>query len=194
MKKIFLLLGIISYQTSYCQDMAKTTVSFTNINATNDKENDEISPNTILIKRNGQFIKTYLNNMPSAVMADFVKKFGDVDGVTWKIDDNDVNGYFSNNGQKIVVNYKKNGHLVSTRKTYAGNILPKNIRQYVQSELNKGYSINLVTEVVGELVTLYEVNLVNQNNISIVRLSRNKDAEPEVTERIFYTKVPAGAL
>ncbi len=194
MKKIYLLLGLISSQ-SFSQDFAKSNTNYTGINLTTQKNAIvESVPTTVLMKKNGEYVKAYLNNIPSSVMADFAKRYDEIDGVTWKIDDNDITGYFNNNGQKTVVSYKKNGQLVSTRKTHDGSALSKSIRSFIQSDINKGFTINMVTEVVGELVTLYEVNLVDQQQIHIVRISRNKDAEPEVTERISYTKIPVTSL
>jgi len=176
MKKIYLLLGLVSYQ-SFSQDSQKSTQVYNEIalTATIKKTPDnERMQSKVWLKKNGVFVKAYLNNIPSAVMADFIKRYTKVQYVNWKVDDDQVNGYFDYNNEKVAVTYKKNGYLLSTRKTYDSVNLSKSLRIYIQAELNKGFQINTITEVISGEVTLYEINLVDQQQICIVRLSKNK--------------------
>src|ERR1700741_5083822 len=99
MKKIYFLLGLISYQ-GYSQDFANNTTTYDRTNISSEKKSIDIQP-TVLLNKNGSYVKAYLNNLPSAIMADFVKSYEDAEDVTWKIDDNDVTGYFTYKGQKV---------------------------------------------------------------------------------------------
>ncbi len=196
MKKIYLLLGLVSYQT-FSQDSRKSIPGRNEITFT--AAVDIVLPNDrlqskVFLKKNGIYVQAYINNIPSAVMGDFIKKYEEVKTVSWKVDDNEVTGYFYSNNEKTVVTYKKNGHLVSTRKTYDSTRLTRSVKAFLQAEINKGFSTNLITEVVDDQMTLYEVNMVNQSQICVVRLSKTKNGELEVTEKVFYNKVSAEAI
>jgi len=187
MKKIYLLLGLVSTQC-YSQDFVKNTQAQSTFQINyNNEEPPEAT--TVLLKRNGVYVPAYRNNIPSAVLADFTRKFEKADAVAWKVDDNEVNGNFKMEEQKISVTYKKNGQLISTRKIYDGKSLNNALQYYIQSDLKKGFAINLVTEYTSDGTTLYEINLQNQKQINIIRLSKNKDGAIELTERLSYFKV-----
>jgi hypothetical protein len=187
MKKICLLLGLVSAQC-YSQDFVKTTQAHSSYQVNLNDNDNSPDATTVLLKRNGVYVPAYRNNIPSAVLSDFTRKFENADAVSWKVDDNEVNGSFRLNNEKISVTYKKNGHLVSSRKTYDADKMNSALLYYVQSDIKKGFKINMVTEFTSDQTTLYEINLQNQKQINIVRLSKNKDGAIEVTERLSYFK------
>ncbi len=187
MKKIYFLLVLVSCR-SFSQDAQISTTAYTTAGfVTTDKIiPEETSTVNVLLKKNGAYIRGYRNNIPSAILSDFTRKYESAENANWKVDDHEVTCIFNFNGQKIIVAYKKNGYLLSTRKTYDSSKLHKTIKPFIRSEMDKGYRISLVTEVVSDAVTLYEISLTGQSKICIVRVSRNKDGEPVLDEKIFY--------
>ena len=192
MKKIYLLLGLVSGQ-ALPQDSRKQTAGYNEITFSATASTEllaERMQSTVLLKKNGEYVLAYINNIPSAVMADFIKRYEWVENISWKVDDSEVSGYFFSNSEKIIVRYKKNGHLISTRKTYDSTKLARSVNTFLHGEINKGFSIQFVTEVIDDQTTLYEINMVNQLQICVIRLSKAKNGELELTEKIFYNKVP----
>ena len=195
MKKIYLLLVLVSYK-SFSQDYQNST-TYTRLNLTITAEKtvpEETAPDKVLLKKNGVYIKAYRNNIPSAVLSDFTKKYEGAENVTWKVDEKEVTSCFTFKDQKIICTYKQNGHLLTTRKTYDSTKLTRRIKHFIQDELGKGYHINNITEVINEGLTQYEISLVNQFKICVVRISENKDAEPLLDEKTFYTKAEADKI
>ena len=73
--------------------------------------------------KDGNYHRGYLNNVPSAVMTDFVQKYDGAENISWVLNDKRIDGYFEFQGQDVVVSYK-NGYLETTRKTYdSGHVL-----------------------------------------------------------------------
>ncbi|HUR65758.1 MAG TPA: hypothetical protein VMZ03_05365 [Chitinophagaceae bacterium] len=183
MKRIFILMGLVcSYFFSQAQ--LSTAATFTETNFTDDRV-----PGKIMFKKNGQYVKAYLNNVPSAVLADFTKRYEDPSIVSWVIDESDITGYFNLDKESVIVSYKKDGYLVSIRKTYDSTKLVKQVRDFLHDELKKGYLINLVTEIIINDGTLYEVTLLKQQQVFVITLSKKRNGDILVSDRLYYTQV-----
>jgi hypothetical protein len=181
MKTLVALLILLS-QHAYAQHFAATDRNFLE-----DRTISQEEPK-IYIMKNGNYHRGYINNVPSAIMADFVQKYDGAENISWVLNDKKVDGYFHFQGQDIVVSYK-NGYLETTRKTYDSGHVSSSIVRFLQGDRNKGYSISKVIEISSDKNTLYEVMLVNaQRQHCVARLSKNLYGDLELLEKIYFTE------
>jgi hypothetical protein len=181
MKKLFTLLVLVS-QHAFSQSFAATDKVFLNERTISQEEPK------VYIMKNGNYHRGYINNVPSAVMNDFVQKYDGAENISWVLNDKKIDGYFEFQGQDIVVSYK-NGYLETTRKTYDSGHVSASIVRFLQGERSKGYTISKVIEIISEKNTLYEVMLLNsQRQHCVARLSRNTYGDLELIEKIYFTE------
>ena len=166
MKKVFLIIILLCSFQSYSQ------LSFNRIYEKSGKKEltGELGTKT-------SYVKTYSNNLPVAVIADFFEKYPGVQDVAWFINEKNVTGYFQYKGQDITVSYKKDGFLLSTRKVYDRTRLSARISQYLEDEVGREYEVHMITELVKDDYTIYEVSLLSLQKLCIIQVCRNHDDE-----------------
>lgn len=115
--------------------------------------------------------------------------FGDSTTVSWFVDGKDITGHFYNDNEYISVLYKKNGRHAFTRKVYDSTRLDQRLVTYLEEEAGKEFSVNLVTEIVKEEGTVYEISLTSHKQICLIQIFAGKgDEKLRLIDKKFLTK------
>ena len=164
MKKIFIFMILLMSVNVRAQD------NHYNLFAINNIMHFEVN-----IKKHSDVYTTgFINNVKTRVIRHFIKTFNNTTDVRWFIDEEGATAYFICNNEKVKVRYDKNGQHLSTRKTYDENKLDPLIAQWVKLEFGEEFVIYLVTEVIKDDNTIYEITLQNQFYWCIENLVKKK--------------------
>src|SRR5688572_5911045 len=141
------------------------------------------------LKKNNLFISGFTNDINTNVYKTFIDMFGSVPGVYWFIEKMEITSYFILDSISVIGRYKKNGNLISIRKNYDASKLNLEITDFLKQELGTSFSVNLVTEILREDDTIYEISLQDKKRLCIVQLYKNKENEKlRIIDKKFLTK------
>ncbi|HEV7783656.1 MAG TPA: hypothetical protein VGO58_20435 [Chitinophagaceae bacterium] len=141
----------------------------------------------VKVRKDNSYKTAYINNVPMNVMKDFSARFGDQD-VSWFVEDKEVTGCFYEEDVYHII-YYKSGRYLKTRSVYNGLRLATEIHDFLGRELGKEYKVNLVTEVKWEDQRVYEISLMDDKKICVVKIVvSNTDEELSIVEKTFLTK------
>lgn len=120
-------------------------------------------------------MKGYINNVNSRAARHLLKNFGDANIIRWEIDEHETTAYFTHGDEQVKVRYDKDGHHISTRKTYAGDKLDRYVAFMAKKDLEKDFLISGVTELRTEDGTIYEIILQNKSYWCVVRIAESRE-------------------
>lgn len=145
------------------------------------------SPVDVRIKKNNTFTAGIIINISAKILRDFMDMFDNPTDVHWFVDEKKVTAYFICDSENVTVRYKTNGHLISVRKTYEGNKLEPLVSDFLSREVEKGFIINLVTEVIMGDNTIYEISLQDEKHWCFLQVFQNSEREilEIIDKRIF---------
>jgi len=126
------------------------------------------------LENKSSYVKAHVNNVPAHVMNSFLTRYPAAENVSWFVNNKEISAYFKTDGQDINVNFKKNGLLLSTRKTYDALLLDQRVREFLFHEMEPCYTFKYVTEVVHENEIVYEVSMETERDLCIVRVIDRK--------------------
>lgn len=178
MKKIFFPLCFFATMQGYSQFIRSELAI---------KENE--TNLKVWLKKNNIFIDSFTNDININVYRTFIDMFGSVPDVYWFIERKEFTSYFILDSISVIGRYKKNGTLISIRKNYDATKLNPEIINFLKQELGTSFRINLVTEILREDETIYEISLQNEKNWCIVQLYKNKENEKlRIVDKKLLTK------
>ena len=123
----------------------------------------------------------FINNVNPTAARNLLKTFTDANNILWKIDDQEITAYFKKDDVQVKVRYDKDGHRISTKRVYSENKLDHFISFLTKKELEKDFSIYLVTEISMGDKKFYEITLQNKLYWCVVRIVESKDGTLERT-------------
>jgi hypothetical protein len=179
MNKIYFLL-VLCTQQLFAQDYIDTK----NYGLASPIEKHDFSPR-IYFKDGNNYRKAYLNNVPSDILGDFMRNYDGASDIIWIVEGQRLTAYFSYNNEKVILNYNK-GYLESSRKTYDGSFLSRQLGYFLRNDESSGFVPQLVTEVTSNGGTLYEVRMIRGNEYCVQRISRSQNGNFELLEKFYY--------
>jgi hypothetical protein len=183
MNKIYFLL-LFCAQHLFAQDYIDTK-SFALASPT---EKHDLTPR-IYFKEGNSYRKAYLNNVPSEVLGEFMRNYDGASDIIWIVEGQRLTAYFSYNNEKVILNYNK-GYLESSRKTYDGSFLSRQVGYFLRNEERSGFVPELVTEVTSNGGTVIEVRMARGSEYCVQRISRSQNGNLELLEKFYYNDAP----
>lgn len=141
-------------------------------NSTEDRNRFEVA-----VKKDKSFTEAYTNNIPAAVFADFIERYENPGAVSWIVDGNHITARFTRENEYIILWYNRNGSLLYTRKNYDSSKLDPDIGRFVRELIPHSYNFNLVTEIIKEKGTIYEISLVDARSTCILKVHKDMKTE-----------------
>lgn len=179
MNRFLFLLLIFSVTGAFAQENQNVFVR-----ANSPRHDRSVQPETF------GYMKGYINYVNSKAERHLLKNFGDANSIHWEIDDLESTAYFTRGEEHVKVRYDKDGHYISTRKTYPGNKLDRYIDFMSKKNLDKDFSISGVTELRMEAGNVYEIILQNKYYWCVVRIAEDRDGFLErMGENEIFLKV-----
>jgi hypothetical protein len=167
MKQVYAVLLFLSFQ-SFGQDYAKQT-SFSQRT-----ESEAGRPYEITIKNANGYEPGYLNNIPAAVYASFLKDYEGAVNISWMLTDKQSTVYCNWQTELIIVKYNNDGTPLFTRKTYTIDKLDRPFTDFLKREFDDKYEVNYITEFVRNDKNDYEISMSNKSAWMMVRITRDK--------------------
>ena len=144
----------------------------------------------VQIKKDKLFTVGFINNISANIWRDFSVTFKDPTDIRWYVEGKEITGYFNCDSEKIIVCYKKDGYLISTRKAYPGDKLDPLIAGFLSREMEKSFVVYLVTEVNKDDNTIYEISLQDEKSWCFVQIFRNTEREIlEIIDKRIIKKI-----
>lgn len=184
MKQLFVL-AIFASLTAYSQDYAKQfAIPASHASATG---NEDEGPYEVVIKTNNGYEPGYLNNIPSAVLREFVKTYPAANNISWFLDEKTSTVYFDSDNKVCIVKFKNDGVPVLTKKSYGSKSLNPRLAAFLKDEI-AGYDIRYISEVIRETIHKYEINMVKNGVWMILRIGEDTKGNFEVTGKQTFDK------
>lgn len=169
MKQVYALLLLVSLQ-SFGQDYAR---SITLISEKTSGERSSMEYE-VMLKNAGGYVPGNINNIPTPVLTTFTNDYENAVNVSWFLNEKQSTVYFNWNNELVIIKYKKDGSSFFTRKTYTVEKLDRPFNDLLKREIGTRHDVNYITEFFREDSHNYEVNMSNDKEWLMLKLTRDK--------------------
>lgn len=142
----------------------------------------------VKVLQGDMMISGFKNNISANVYRTFYEMFENTEIVSWRVDAKEVTAFFKRDSESVIARFKKNGYLISIRKVYGIARLDSLVKDFIYREVDKDFSINLVTESTNENHTVYEISLFEKNRFYIIQVDKKQDGTLSLISKTLLTR------
>jgi hypothetical protein len=177
MKKVFFFLFFFKTATGVYSQAVRSAMVF----------NGGESRIDVRLKKNNTFTAGFINNIRADIWRSFANRFNDSTDVHWFVNENEVTASFICDSENVMIKYKKDGSLIWTRKVYQSNKLDPLVTAFLDEEIEKRFIIYLVTEIIIDNNTIYEISLQHEKESCFLQILRDHERkELKLIDKAFF--------
>jgi hypothetical protein len=165
MKYLYLMFAFATFQCYAQDDSKEINAAEERLVTGNDKQFE------VFIKKNNTYAPGYLNNIPAAVLSGLTTGYPQATNVSCFVDEKFSTLYFQSKQQTVIVKYTNDGATVWLRKTYSADQLDPRITAFLKDQISAAYQIKYITETSRDEIHHFEINLANEKQWMMVKLS-----------------------